>query len=154
MQSMVYIRTAYRDGRGVKKNENLAESYYVRAFEAENDIAGYYLGNLYMNQGRYQESFKVLNKSAKYKFAPTLNSLGYLYLKGYRINRDIYRSRVLLEEASKLGNIWASHNLASIYMSGEFGIFKKFYGYYLMWVSILRGAIIYSRNNLDERMLG
>jgi TPR repeat protein len=154
MQSMVYIGVAYRDGYGVEKNQTLAESYFVRAFEAENDIADYYLAKLYMSQERYQELFKVLSTSAKYKFAPTLNCLGHMYLNGYGVDRDIYQSRELFEEASKLGNIWGSRNLGRVYMSGKFGIFKKFYGYYLMWAAILRGAIIYSKNNSDERMLG
>jgi len=77
-----------------------------------------------------------------------------LYLEGYGVEKEIDKAKELFEKASNQGNVWAARSLASIYMSGDFGIFKKFYGYYLMWISILRGAIIYSRNNLDERMLG
>ncbi|MCP3675842.1 MAG: sel1 repeat family protein, partial [Gammaproteobacteria bacterium] len=127
MQSMVYIGVAYRDGRGVIKNESLAESYFVRAFEEENDIAGYYLGKHYLSQNRYQEAFKVLNKSSMYKYAPTLSCLGFLYLKGYGVEKDLHRSKELLEEASKLGNIWAKRRLADVYKSGEFGMLRLIY---------------------------
>jgi TPR repeat protein len=151
---MIYIGVAYRDGHGVAKDENLAESYFVRAFEAENDIAGFYLGKHYLSQGRYQEALKVLEKSKVYKYAPTLSCLGDLYLKGCGVGKDLHRSKNLLEEASKLGNIWASRGLAKVYMSGEFGIVKQVYGCYLMWASIVKGAFIYSRNTSDERMLG
>ncbi len=154
MQSMVYIGIAYRDGHGVIKNENLAESYFVRAFEAENDIGGYYLGKHYMSQGRYHEAFKVLNKSAIYKYAPTLCCLGYLYLNGFGVDKDLQKSKEILEEASNLDNIWAKRHLANVYKSGEFGIYKIIYGYCLMWASILKGALIYGKNDLDERMLG
>jgi TPR repeat protein len=107
-----------------------------------------------MSQDRYQESFKVLNINAMYKYAPTLSCLGYLYLNGYGVDKDLLRSKEILEEASKLDNIWAKRHLADVYKSGEFGMFRIIYGYCLMWSSIVRGALIYGKNNLDERMLG
>ncbi len=154
MQSLIYIGVAYRDGHGVQKNLQLAESYFLRAFKAKNDVAGYYLGKLYMEQKRYQEAFEVLNKSAKYEFAPTLSCLGRLYMEGCGVKKDVIRAKELLEKASKLGNIWASRDLASLYISGEFGLFRKSYGFYLMWNSILRGAIINTKDASDQSVLG
>ena len=153
LQSMLYLGIAYRDGQGVKIDEEKATEYFDRANDLGLAIAGYYLGLLYFDQKKYRKSFETLSAWEDDNYAPTLCRLASFYQNGYGVEKQIDKARLLFERSSKMGNIWAKRRLAEIYISGKFGVFRMFQGSPLYLIALVQWLFIYKEGG-DQRTWG
>ena len=151
LQSMLYLGIAYRDGQGVKIDEEKASEYFDRANDLGLAIAGYYLGLLYFDQKKYRRSFETLSDWEDGNYAPTLCRLAYLYQKGYGVEKQFDKARLLFERSSNMGNIWAKRKLAEMYMTGKFGIFRIAQGFASYLIAFIQWIFICKPDMSDER---
>lgn len=151
IRSIFYVACGYRDGLGVEVDEKLAETFFSQAHDSGYALASYNLGRFYLDREKYQRAFDVLSISEKLKYPPILSCLGYMYMKGYGIEKQLDRAKILFEESSELGNIWAKRRLSRVLMTGKYGVAGYIRGVFLKWVSIAQGAVIYARDPSDER---
>ncbi len=154
VNSMVYLGIAYRDGLGVQVDENKAEKYFSSANDMGFVVAGYYLGRFYLDHNNYEKSFEVLSSYEDCDYAPILSSLGYLYVEGYGVEKQVDLAKALFEKSSRMGNIWAKRSLAKLYMTGDFGLFRATQGRFLFLLAVVCGMFIYAKNTSDERLTG
>ncbi len=154
IRSVFYVACSYRDGLGVKVDDNLAESFFLQAHDAGFALASYYLGRFYLDRKRFTQALDVLSNSEELNYPPVLSCLGYMYMKGLGSEIQLDRAKNLFEKSAMLGNIWAKRRLSRILLTGRYGIIEYIRGVFLMGISIVFGTVVYARDPSDERFLG
>lgn len=96
----------YQNGFGVKKNERIAEKYYLKAIESGNlidNLVYWYLGNLYFyGSKRVQNNEKALNNYliASDYYEASAYEVGLIYENGYGVDIDIEKAKEYYKKAS------------------------------------------------------
>lgn len=96
----------YQNGFGVKKNERVAEKYYLKAIELGNlidNLVYWYLGNLYFYGGkRVQNNEKALKNYliASDYYEASAYEVGLIYENGYGVDIDIEKAKEYYKKAS------------------------------------------------------
>ena len=111
-QSMLYLGACFRDGLGVEKILETAEKWFRAAADLGLVRAHYHLGRLYLDALRYAEAEQEFKSAASKGFVPAVHFLGRIHYYGYGVPVDRARAKVLLEEASNWGCVFAKALLA------------------------------------------
>ena len=90
---MYNLAGCYRDGEGVKEDQEQAIAWYQKAYELHGDAAGdaaNQIGIIYNKQGNHNEEFEWFKKGAAEGFDWCMSNLGncYRYGRGVSINYD------------------------------------------------------------------
>ena len=148
----LYLGWAFQNGDGVLQNEVQAEHWLRLSLDRGEMLASYYLGHLYTKLGRYEEANAVFEKGSNLGYSPSTYCLAMNILEGKPVPKNADRAKRLLEIASGQGHVFALRSLASLYLSGEFGLLKIAYGVWLWGISVLRGARMLMSNSDDDRL--
>ena len=129
--SMLYIGEAYDEKGAATTDLTRAAEWYSRAADRGSTLGRYKLGRVYLDLERYGEARQMFEMGVSENYAPSMNMLGMMYMKGIGINRDVSRARPLFERSASLGHVFAKRNLAAIFLRGTFGILQFLRGIYL-----------------------
>lgn len=119
--SMVSVGTFYKMGIGVDINPGQAEHWYRVAEECGSQLASHYLVELYREQGDLDKCESVLQTAVAEHWAPALFDLAVIKLEQPKTQARRDEARMLLEEASALGDIGAQWYLGRRMTHGMFG---------------------------------
>jgi uncharacterized protein len=141
VMSMVYIAHAYRTGNGTKIDLTQAEEWHRRAVAAGIVGASYELGRGHLRRMAYRGALDAFRIGAKENYAPSMNMLALMYLRGEGVPIDAAKARDLLEGAVAQGHVFSKRNLGKLLMSGRFGRKHMVRGFFL-FVAALTDALI------------
>lgn len=96
LSALTNLAILYQEGQGVPCDIEKALSYYNRAIKYDQTgAAAYNLGVLYHNGKKgvldpnYQRAFELYQQSAEENYAPAQYNLGYMYLNGQYVKKDV-----------------------------------------------------------------
>jgi TPR repeat protein len=118
-KAMLALGIMYHNGDGVKKDLNIAISWYEKAAKLGNMYAYEKLGNIYAMKQDYKKAAGFFKKAANDGNAICAYNLGYFYTGGLGVKRDLAKSLKWYEKAATLGNIDAQLNLGFMYIAGH-----------------------------------
>lgn len=111
----------YLDGRGVGRDEGLAQSYYRRAAQQGNAESETNLALLILRKhtpGEAHEALDWLTRAAKQGFAPAEAQLAQIYLDGMLLPPDDAQAVELFREAAVQHYAWGEYGYALMLQSG------------------------------------
>jgi len=114
----------YKNGFCVKKDLIKAFQYFSMSNLNAYPLAKFDLAEMYYyGEGtkiNYKKSYELYNKILidSHRDAIIKAKLGYMYLKGKGVDKNLSMAKKLYEESAELGNLDASYNLGLMYMSG------------------------------------
>jgi len=152
ISAQLFIGWMYHAGKGVKQNLDEAFRWYKKAAENESQEAQFYLATLYRSKHEYQEAIEWFKKSASKGYLPALYRLGKMYDIGEGVNKDEKRAFEYLEQAAKMGHVFARREIAVKLINGRQGIMNIFKALY-MFVRVLYDAAKLDSKNPDSDML-
>jgi uncharacterized protein len=141
VMSMVYIAHAYKTGNGTKIDLTQAEEWHRRAVAAGIVRASYESGRGHLRRMAYRGALDAFRIGAKENYAPSMNILALMYLRGEGVPRDAAKARDLLEGAVAQGHVFSKRNLGKLLMSGRFGRKHMVRGFFL-FVAALTDVLI------------
>jgi TPR repeat protein len=148
----LYLGWAYRKGDGAPLDPAQAE-YWLKVSLARGErLASYYLGHFYADLGRLAEANSAFEQGSKLGCAPSTYCLAMNLLEGVPEPENVLRAKCLLETASSQGHAFALRALASLHLSGQLGVLKIAYGFWLWARAVARGACIAVRSADDDRL--
>lgn len=121
----------YFSGLGVSKDLNIAEFWYQKALIQRNVKAAYNLGLLYSTLKKPAVAFKYFQKSADQNFPSGVFQVGYSYIEGVGVSKDIPKGLSLVRKAADDGEAMAQGYQGRLYHYGEH--VKKDYAEALKW---------------------
>jgi len=100
--SMLYIGDAYDEkGAGTTDLARAAE-WFSRAADRGSTLGRHKLGRVYLDLERYAEAQQMFEIGVSENYAPSMNMLGLMYMRGIGIDRNVSRARSLLEQSASL----------------------------------------------------
>lgn len=142
----------YHAGKGVQKNLDEAEKWYLKAAITDSPEAQFYLATLYRSKEQYKQAIEWLQKSALQNYAPATYLLGKLYYMGEGVDQNRGTAFKYFEQAAKNGHLFALRNIAYDIIKGRRGISRIPFGVFLM-VKVLWAAIKISLKDPDSDMI-
>ncbi|GAB2219921.1 hypothetical protein Drorol1_Dr00007561 [Drosera rotundifolia] len=116
--------------RGLRRDPSKALSWFLKAVEKGEPKAMELLGEIYARgagvERNYTKAFELLKLAAKHQLYSAYNGIGYLYVKGYGVERKNYtKAREYFERAADNGDAGGHYNLGVLYLKG-IGVKKDF----------------------------
>ncbi len=108
------IQDAQKRPAGIKVDLAEAESWFKRAADKRYSRAYYWLGWLYLKQGRNEEAKLAINMGAAAGDVPTIHLLGTLLLSDKLYEKNLAKATELLEAAAARGNVAAKIRLGRV----------------------------------------
>ena len=127
LESMVYVGAVYmvqdseRRPAGIKVDLAEAESWFKRAADKRYPRAYYWLGWLYLKQGRNEEAKLAINMGAAAGDPPSIHLLGALLLSDKLYEKNLAKATELLETAAARGNVAAKIRLGKVLLRNRKG---------------------------------
>lgn len=149
--SMVSVGTFYKMGIGVGINPSQAEHWYRVAEERGSQLASHYLVELYREQGDLDKCESVLQKAVAEHWAPALFDLAVIKLEQPKTRAQRDEARILLEEASALGDIGAQWYLGRRMVHGMFGWRYMRRGFYLTMDACEKSLALFETKNKSSQ---
>ena len=143
---------AYRDGRGVPRDAELAMQWFRKSADAGNTIAMNNVGAMYEHGSGvardYEEAAKWYRKAAEQDNALAQLNLGTLYAIGRGVPQDYAQAMAWWQKSAAAGNSNAQFNIGELYFAG-YGV-PQDYAQALSWFHRSAG----SGNPNAQRFLG
>lgn len=133
--SMMYIASAYRNGKGVISDSLQAEEWYKRAAAYGIAPASYELGRSLLERREYLAAIESFLKGDSVDYSPSLNMLGIIYRDGTGVLNNNDKAEEYFFRAAQLGHIFARRGLGGIFLRKK-NILKKFKGILLIVSSV------------------
>ncbi len=131
---------------------NQAEFWYCKAVDTGSAVATFHCGYFFYRRKNYDKARDMFSIGRERQYAPSIVRLAHLYLNGIGVNRDYSKARILLTQASSLGNLWAKRALARMdFNIGENG-FVRARGVVMRLVSGLQFFFENRRDPNSERL--
>jgi|GEM_PF-7045629 len=122
-RAFVILGDCYLEGKGVGKNREKAIEYYNKAIDHENQDALIRLGDLYyhysINEQEKEIAVDCYKKAIEFELIEGFRSLGYCYLLGFGVKKDLLKGISYLDQASSQGDQDASLKLGLMYWKGD-----------------------------------
>jgi TPR repeat protein len=155
---MWYLAEAYM-GTYVPKDMAKVKYWYGRADELGCSEASFMLGRICLQQREINQAFAAYSRSASRGYLPAIYRLAKMYGNGTGTKKDINQSRLLLEKAASKGHLFAKRDLATLSVSGAFGVLPIARGLLMLAflvfdVAGLAVQAVRHGPTLDDRLLG
>jgi hypothetical protein len=150
--SMVLLVEAYTEGRVVEPDILQAEELNRQAMAAGQIHGSYEIGRYYFKVKDYEKARDAFSMGADQGFAPSLNMLATMYIRGLGGPKDLRRARDLLESAAPQGHIFAKRNLAYLLMDGHFGFWQRLRGPFLLLSALIGIFLVAPRHPHSDRL--
>lgn len=105
-----------------------AEIWYQKAVNAGSAVATFHLGCFYFRRKDYENACRELGVGLERGYAPSIVRLAYFYINGIGVKRDHAQARILMRQASGLGNLWAKRGLARMEFNAGENLYIKIRG--------------------------
>jgi TPR repeat protein len=148
----IYLGWTYQYGEGVEKDLQMAEYWFKKSIAGGERMASYFLGKLYCIEQRYEEANSAFELSSNLGYFPATYCLAMNIKEGKGRTKDIDVAVNLLKSSAKHGHLFSNRALASIYLSGRFGLWKALYGIFLILKSLPRLITIAINDIEDDRL--
>jgi len=126
----MYLGNMYLKGTdGISKNENLGENLLVRSSQNGSIEGSYILAFHYIETNKIDLGMKEYFHLSELNYFPAQFQLGYLYITGDKIERDIDRAIHYFRLASKNGHFPSRHWLCHILMKERSSFFCWILGF-------------------------
>ena len=105
-----WLGRAYRDGKGVDQNYNLAETWYKKAIEYDILWARKELFDIYWKRNNEEldhKMIKLITPLIKIEDGPAMGRLGRAYREGRGVNKDLKKAAKWMNKAANKGVPWA-----------------------------------------------
>jgi TPR repeat protein len=123
----------FQYGYGKAINNKKASKYYREIVELDKTGATYFLlGDMALKSSNMRRAIDLFEKSTELNYINALERLGYMYMKGYKIEKDINKALDYYQKAGVLGSASAFYNSGTI--------FQKQKKYIEMKVSLIKAA--------------
>ncbi|MBU0992502.1 MAG: SEL1-like repeat protein [Proteobacteria bacterium] len=109
----------YLEGNGVQKSIEVATKWFRKAALHGHKQAHFQLGAIYTHEADYVQASLSLNEAAKQNLPEAQYGLGWLYLKGQGVQKDVNKGIGWIEKAAEQDFAAAQHDLGVIYSKGE-----------------------------------
>lgn len=119
--SMLQLGCVYYDDKIVDRDFEQAETYFRRAAQGGALLGQYFLGRLFLRQGRYEEALSAFSYASGKGFAPAIHYLGKMYLQGKGVTADPKKAIELYSRAADRGSVAAKLGLSSILLANRRG---------------------------------
>ena len=155
--SMLYLADGYM-GKHFDKDLSKALHWFVEADKTGYPVATHWIGHVYLEQQRFAEAIEAFSRSSKAGNLSSLYTLATLHRDGKGTMKDAEITRVLFEQATAQGHLYATRDLARMYTLGTYGLKYFSRGIYLFTLLIFRLLSFLVRSarghDLDERVQG
>lgn len=121
--SVPKLAIMYYEGLGTEVNIDEALKWTLKGVEYGNDYCMYLAGHIYEKIGEYEKSVYFLEKACEANYPDAYSILGYLYLHGEGVSKDIKKAIELFNKAVENGVSTSYFNLGMQYLTGE-GVLK------------------------------
>jgi TPR repeat protein len=148
--SMIYLGWIYQTDNNIDMKK--AESWLRRACDKGSKLAIYYLGHLYLKQREYEKAREIFMYGDSNDYAPATYCLAEMYIDGSGAKKQLEKARELLEKATSLGHVFAKRSLARLLMSGRFGFFNMFRGFFLLLGALKDGFVVGIKEPSSDRL--
>ena len=112
---------AHELGRGVGRDMQAAERWYLKAAEAGHAKAQYYMGSLHQERKQWDGAALWYRRAAEQNQPAAINGLAYLHDLGLGMPQDRAKGAELYLRAANLGWGEAMWNLSQMYGAGQLG---------------------------------
>jgi TPR repeat protein len=147
-----FVGWMYFAGKGVDKSLAEAEHWLLKANEANDPEAQFYLGKLYASKGNYALAFKWYEISSNNGYFPATHKLGVMYDQGKGVRRNEDLAIELYKKASSSGHVYSKKEFALKLLKGKRGGVKIIKGIILYLSAGISAAKIAARDMDDERL--
>ncbi len=152
---MLYLGWAYQKGVGIAADARQAEVWLRRAFEKGSKLVIYYLGDFYWQQQEYSKAHEVFAVGVSMQYTPAIYCFGRMYVEETGVGKQPDKARVLMEQATALGHLFAKRSLARLLMSGQFGLFNVLRGYSLFFGALKDFCVVVMKEGASsDRLCG
>lgn len=113
---LAYRKLGYLYASGIvyEKDIPLAKEYYQKAFDLGDDMSGYNMALLLVNEKKGLEAIPYLTRGVSNNFVPSIKLLATLYLKGEVISKDLHIAHSLMKKIFDMGVPGVSSTLGKI----------------------------------------
>jgi len=150
--SMVFLVEAYAKGQVVQPDISQAEEWNRRAMAAGRIHGSYEIGRYYFRVKDYGMAREAFSMGADQQFAPSLNMLATMDIRGLGGPKNLRDARDLLERAVLQGHIFAKRNLAYLLMRGTFGMWQRLRGPFLLLSAAIDIIVVVPRHPHSDRL--
>lgn len=106
----------YQYGYGTAINNKKASEHYREIAELDKTGATYFLlGDMALNNSNLKRAIGLIEKSTELNYLNALERLGYMYMKGYKVEKDINKALDYYQKAGVLGSASALYNCGTIF---------------------------------------
>jgi TPR repeat protein len=159
LASALYLAEFYMKNRVSADTElNKTKYWYSKAHAKGHPQASYMLGTIYSQSGDYKAACLAFSRGAEQGYAPAIYRLAKLYQAGEGVPKNIAEYKRLLEIARSKGHVFAKRDLATVLLTGQFGIMPAVRGAimlltlwfdvaHLIWKAVRPGS------TFDDRIL-
>ena len=148
----LYLGWIYQNGKLVKQDSSMAEYWLKLSLERGEIIAAYYLGHHYLRLERNSDAVSAFEQGTKNGSVASKYCLAMAILDGKGVTTDLDKARQLLGESSEGGHVFATRQLASMYLSGSFGAVGRLFGIALWIKAVITGTYFAIKMPEDERL--
>ena len=149
----LYLGWAYQKGDGVIQDTTQAEHWFKTALARGDATSSYYLGHLYGKLSLHQKASDAFERGSELGYLPSTYCLAMNIREGKGRPIDMNRVLQLLTTASTMGHVFARRSLATLYLSGRFGLAKYLFGMWLFASSIAKGFYLSILRADDSHLL-
>jgi TPR repeat protein len=150
IMGMLYLAQAYELGQNADHVK--AERWYRLAFERGSATALFSLGSIYYKRKDYVAAEKMFAEGASKNDAPSMYWLASIYLSTQSGPEKSEQARILLEDATKRGQVHAKHGLGLLYLKGRFGMKNIPRGLWLFLTGIIDAVRVTYRDPSSRRL--
>jgi len=153
--AMMYLAGAYLRGQyGIQKDRTHGEHWLRRSANAGSIEGKYGLGWYYEENGKIEEAIDIYEKLIKLNFSPAGYTLGRLYFKGEKVQKDLNKSLYFLNKSRNLGHLRATNLICHIKINYSNNLFEKIYGYLIRFEMLFQWIFQAFKNPKSDRFKG
>ena len=138
----LYLGWAYQHGQGVPENTAEAARWFKAGLARGDATCSYYLGHLYDKTALHNEASDVFEQGSTLGYIPSTYCLAMNTLEGRGRQANLESALKLLALASGGGHVFARRTMATLYLSGKFGLLQFPRGIWLLVSSVIRGVYL------------
>jgi TPR repeat protein len=140
----------FQYGYGVTINNEKATELYREIVELDKTGATYFLlGDMALNNSDIKKAIFFFEKSTEFNYRNALKRLGYMYMRGYKVEKDIGKALDYYKKAGILGSASALYNSGTIFQQQKKYIEMKVALIKAAKLGHLKATSILSQNNID-----